>query len=416
MSRLHKIKLCILFGTLSLPTLLFNTSCGKSINNFHIEFDEQIYAKYQQSSISKKNCELVDNTNGLIIDNLEIRWEISCKNLPNDSISIDIDGYISWKDSIEIGNYELTIKAHHFYYIIEKSCQFIVDNFNYTLKSNNPNNFIIYDTSARQSPTSIYNWSLLDERQRIIPYDQINFSIQCKYGIFRIDNYGYLSWSTNVIPRVYDFWIIVNYHNLEIKSEMQSFFVYDGTLFNFSINSDYSYTISTNNEYVNHKWEKNVIIPPIYSNRFVTTIGDEFMRDFVDFDYEIYIPNTITKISNNFLYGCESFNQTLTLSDSINQIGDYFLANCTSFNQSLTIPKSINMLIGQLFMYCNNSFVSDICIECSANMFNTAFYPFTTSKENSNTYLNGFSISGNTENLTLMPLNGPDYFRNFIAK
>ena len=55
-------------------------------------------------------------------------------------------------------------------------------------------------------------------------------------------------------------------------------------------------------------------------------------------------------------------------------------------------------------------------MECDVNVINNADQPFVSSTQYCDTYEQGFSISGNVENLTITNLNGPDYFRKFVIK
>ena len=154
---------------------------------------------------------------------------------------------------------------------------------------------------------------------------------------------------------------------------------------------------------------------PLTLSNSLTQIGDYFLYECTLFNQPIILADTITQIGDWFLYSCAHFNQFLILPNKITTIGDHFLSRCDSFNCDITLPNKLTQ-IGYRFMYNNFSFVRNICMECDVNVINNADQPFVSSTQYCDTYEQGFSISGNVENLTITNLNGPDYFRKFVIK
>lgn len=121
----------------------------------------------------------------------------------------------------------------------------------------------------------------------------------------------------------------------------------------------------------------------------LTSINNGFLKNCVNFNSPISMPDGVITIGHDFLYGCTSFNSTVDVNNAgsigynflascstfdqpisyhfdpdngyygIDYIGNDFLSGCSAFAQSFTVPGALSS-INANFMYNCNKFVGPL--------------------------------------------------------
>ncbi|MBQ9160883.1 MAG: leucine-rich repeat protein [Methanobrevibacter sp.] len=173
--------------------------------------------------------------------------------------------------------------------------------------------------------------------------------------------------------------------------------------------------LCTNKNYIvvgGRKFDKS-LVRAISFGPNVEEIGSFFLRDCVNLNYDIELPNTCTHIGDYFLAGCTSFNSQIDL-ENVTELGNFFMQDCTVFNQELDVSQVEE--IGMGFMLRCSSFNQNLDLsnlttfktyflsECDnfcsqitlgTNQTYTAdIHSFSTIEDDTLLYLNGIEIAG----------------------
>ena len=137
--------------------------------------------------------------------------------------------------------------------------------------------------------------------------------------------------------------------------------------------------------------DSNVIIPAIYNNLPVTSIGYSAFGDCSSLT-SITIPDSVTSIDKYAFVGCSSLT-SVTIGNSVTSIGNYAFVECIGLT-SITIPDSLTRLGDGAFIDC---------LSLNYNEYDNAYYlgnetnPYVILVEAKETSITSCSINTNTK-------------------
>lgn len=341
-----------------LPTNFTFVSCKSSLWGVVIpNLDEEAY--YFNNGELPEQCYFYIDNKSVAPD----EWLISSyyldandQKIVSNNFSITTYGKISWLD-LEQAVYNVTVIAifNNIYY--SNSLRINIHN-DFHLEGEK---FTFHDADLQQSEHVIgAKWSLFDkEGNEVIDEDNpVVYDINLGWwsGIqINIDT-GTIHFNPSILEGSYPYYVTAIYRNKKYVSSTNNIYVYRSSNFIFQDIDSTTCSITTNPNNPIKSFNKELYLPPIYNDKTVVEIADDFLLDCVSFNSPILFHNNIKKIGNNFMKNCSSFNQLIELPKSINYIGNNFMADCSSFNnasQEFEMPDLITKINDDFLCECS---------------------------------------------------------------